>query len=92
MKEVAIEICGTKEETDGSLTTVSATVFSPVKTDGHNEHYCVIHCPHVFDNDKKIFGVDADQALELSIMFIKDMLEHDGVVLKEKDCPTTPND
>ncbi len=43
------------------------------------------------DTIQKIFGVDEDQALELSIMFIKKLLYHAGVVLVEEGDPSEPS-
>ena len=92
MKEVVVELRGNKEEPGGSLIPVSAKIYSPKKTRGHEDHYCVIHCPHIFDTDKKIIGVDAKQAIQLSIKFIKELLEHHGVVLEEQEIPASEDD
>lgn len=92
MKEVVVELRGNKEEPGGSLFPVSAKIYSPEKTRGHEDHYCVIHCPHILDSDKQIFGVDAEQAIQLSIKFIKELLKHHGVVLEEQENPASAND
>ncbi len=88
------ELRGTIKGDDGALTPVYARISEPIRRQSDVEHegcYCFVHCPYLFEDDKRIFGVDAEQALELSIMFIKELLEHHGVVLDEEDAPTTPN-
>ena len=88
------ELRGTIKGADGALTPVYARISEPIRRQSDVEHegcYCVVHCPHLFADDKRIFGADAEQALELSIMFIKELLEHRGAVIDWEDTPTTPN-
>ncbi|MFB3149906.1 MAG: hypothetical protein ACE10M_04975 [Alphaproteobacteria bacterium] len=88
------ELRGTIKGADGALTPVYARISEPIRRQSDVEHedcYCVVHCPHLFADDKRIFGVDAEQALELSIMFIKELLEHRGAIIDREDAPTTPN-
>lgn len=47
------------------------------------EHSCLIHCPDIFDTDKRIPGVDDDQALELSEMFVRQMFGYDDIDVVE---------
>lgn len=82
---IAKELRGFIEGTDGSRTHIFARISEPTQSIGYNDHYCIVHCPHLFDEEKKIFGVDEDQALELSIIFIKKLLDHAGVVLVEEE-------
>ena len=88
---IAKELRGFVEGADGSRTHVSARISEPMQSIGYNDHYCIVHCPHLFHEDKKIFGVDEDQALELSIMFIKKLLYHASVVLVEEE-PSEPSE
>ena len=92
MKEVVVELRGNKEEPGGSIIPVSAKIYSPEKTRGHKDHYCLVSCPHILDSDKKIVGVDAKQALELSIKFIKELSKQHGVVLEEQENPASAHD
>ncbi len=88
------ELRGTIKGDDGALTAVYARISEPIRRRSDVEHegcYCVVHCPHLFTDDKRIFGVDDEQALEVSIMFIKELLEHGGAVIDREDAPTTPN-
>ena len=50
------------------------TISEPVAEDEYSA-YCVISCPYLRDKDFKIIGVDEEQATELSIRFITNMLE-----------------
>ncbi|HJN23558.1 MAG TPA: hypothetical protein QF509_06605, partial [Rhodospirillales bacterium] len=43
------------------------------------------------DTIQKIFGVDEEQALELSIMFIRKLLYHAAVVIVEEGDPSEPS-
>ena len=47
------------------------------------EHSCLIHCPEIFDTDKRIVGVDDDQALELSEIFVRQMFGYDAIDVVE---------
>ena len=53
-----------------------ATVLVPQRNEGHGDWSCTIHCPSIFSSDKKVVGVDAEQALELAESLLKDMLDH----------------
>lgn len=88
------ELRGTIKGDDDALTPVFARISEPIRRRSDVEHegcYCVVHCPRLFADDKRIFGVDAEQALERSIMFIKELLEHRRAVIDREDTPTTPN-
>lgn len=75
LTSIAKTLRGTRQEPDGSSVPVVAEIFAPEKTEGRNEYSCVVRCPAVLNGDKKIFGVDAEQALELSEMFIRMLWE-----------------
>ena len=80
LTEVVKTLRGIKEGSEDSSSPIIAQIFSPEKTEGHNDYSCVVRCPDILDNDKKIFGVDADQALEVSETFIHTLWEHPGIV------------
>jgi hypothetical protein len=69
-----------KEGSEDSSSPIIAQIFSPEKTEGHNDDYCVVRCPDILDSDKKIFGADADHALEVSEFFIHTLWKHHGIV------------
>lgn len=81
LTEVVKTLRGIKEGSEDSPSPVIAQIFSPEKTVGQDDYSCVVRCPDILDNDKRIFGVDADQALELSKIFIKTLWEHHGIAL-----------
>jgi hypothetical protein len=70
--KTAIELQGSIES-DGAMKPFTARVFEPTQ-EGAGDYSCLVHAPLLFKDDKKIFGADADQALELSVQFLKSML------------------
>ena len=68
---------------DGSVTVVLASITSPKRAKGQQDWSCIVHCPFLFEADKTIVGVDADQALELAEAFLRDMLDHRGVEIEK---------
>ena len=78
--EVVKTLRGIKEGSEDSSSPIIAQIFSPEKTEGQDDYSCVVHCPEILDNDKRIFGVDADQALEVSEFFIHTLWKHKGIV------------
>jgi hypothetical protein len=55
-------------------------IFEPVKTSDEDDYSCRIHCPSLFKRDKTIFGVNEDQAYDLAIEFIKNLLGDKRIV------------
>jgi len=55
-------------------------IFEPVKNGDEDDYSCCIHCPSLFKRDKIIFGVNEDQAYELAIEFIKNILGDKKIV------------
>jgi hypothetical protein len=47
-----------------------------------DEWSCLVHAPTLLGSDKEIYGVDADQARQLAIDFLKSMLT--GMLLRDK--------
>lgn len=47
------------------------------------DHSCLIHCPEIFDTDKRIVGVDDDQALSLSEEFVGWMFDYNDIDVVE---------
>jgi hypothetical protein len=70
----ALEIVGFLEA-DSVREPFLARITEPKASAGPQEYSCLVHAPALFEKDKKIFGVDADQARELAIQFLKTMLE-----------------
>lgn len=61
-------------EEDGTRKPFYLRVSAPAKTPGENDYYCLIHAPNLFERDKKIFGVSEEQAQQLALEFVKQML------------------
>ncbi|MGH8326170.1 MAG: hypothetical protein ACRET2_05350, partial [Steroidobacteraceae bacterium] len=59
-----------------------ASITAPKPSGRAQEYACSIHAPVLFSKDKKIFGIDAQQAKELAVEFLKSML--DGRHLTDK--------
>lgn len=83
MSETFREIRGTKRTADGLRIEVLAVVFRPEPDADSIGFSCRVHCPYIFGNDKKIFGVDADQAVELALMFIRTMFGHHEIEIEK---------
>lgn len=62
---------------------VRATIYEPEFGVCDTVHSCLIHCPELFSNDKRIAGVDGAQALELAEMFVKTMFDGDDIDVVE---------
>jgi hypothetical protein len=60
-----------------------ARISAPKRSGRRQEYSCSIHAPALFKKDKLIFGVDAAQAQELAVQFLKSML--DGKHLTQKN-------
>lgn len=61
-------------EEDGQRRPFSLVITDPEKTPDADDYFCNIHAPVLFKRDKSVYGVDAKQAAELAIKFVKDLL------------------
>ena len=55
-------------------------IAAPEPVCGEISYYCLVHAPSIFSNDKRIFGIDQEQATELAIKFVRTILEHKPVI------------
>ena len=55
-------------------------ISAPVKTQDQPDYSCLVHAPSLLDGDKKIYGIDQDQAKSLAIGFVRSLLEDKKVV------------
>ena len=87
LSEAIYKIYGVRlEGSDKSPTPVVATIFAPERTDDGMD-YCRVRIAGVFDDDKRIPGVDAEQARELGAIFTRDIFERFGVsITSEENC------
>ena len=44
------------------------------ETSGEDDVFCIVRLPGLLGNDKRIFGVDAEQAEQLAVKFVTDLL------------------
>jgi hypothetical protein len=73
MTENIFELDGFLEDEEGRKP-LCVRVSAPCQVPGETTYYCRVHAPAIFANDKRIFGIDAEQARELAVNFIKSML------------------
>ena len=59
---------------------VSAEIYSPDFDDAKKCWGCLVRCPAIFQTNKKVYGEDADQAMELAEWFLKELWNHHSVV------------
>lgn len=57
------------KDEDESVYPFSFTISEPFADDEHSA-YCILSCPYFRDKEFKIFGVDGEQAIELSLNFV----------------------
>jgi hypothetical protein len=70
-------------ERDGQQQSFVANIEEPnLSSPDGEECVCVIHAPSIFGVDRKIYGVDADQARQLAVDFLKSMLS--GFTVRDK--------
>jgi len=62
---------------------VRVVVFAPEPDPRYGIPSCRIHMPFLFADDKRIAGVDDEQALELAIGFVRQMFGYNDVTLIE---------
>ena len=77
---------GTITEPGGASTEVIAEIFAPEQTED-GIWFCRVRFPAVLEPEKRIAGVDATQAIELSEMFLREMAGHGGIELE----PSAPS-
>jgi hypothetical protein len=67
-------------EDDGQLEPLHIKISAPVKTDDQPDYSCLVHAPSLFGQDKKIYGIDRDQAKSLAVAFVRSLLDDKRVV------------
>ncbi len=74
MTDAILVMHGRQADAEGpSASIVVATIYAPEQTEeGH--HFCRVSLPTLFEDQKRIFGVDAEQAEELACIFARDVL------------------
>ena len=70
-------------QADGANRPFFARISAPRITKRTEEYFCIVHAPSLFTGDKRIFGIDAEQAKELAVQFLKKMLEEKCLIGKD---------
>ena len=55
-------------------------ILAPAKTKGQPDYSCLVHAPLLLGQDRKIYGIDREQAKSLAISFVRSLLENKKVV------------
>jgi len=50
-------------------------ISEPLQSDNDDDYSCQVHIPLFFNKDKNIFGINEEQARELSINFVASLLK-----------------
>jgi hypothetical protein len=55
-------------------------VSAPSQAPGQDDYFCRVHAPLLLSGDKNIYGVDADQAKNLAVSFVRSLLSNKKIV------------
>lgn len=81
--EAKKELRGRAISADGSKVEVHAIIYPPKQERGKLTWTCSVRCPFLFEREKCLVGIDADQATNLAEAFLVDLFEHHGVTIIE---------
>ena len=79
MTEPVLEINAFLEHNE-RLEPLYIKISAPIKTRDQPDYSCLVHAPSLFGHDKKIYGIDQDQAKSLAIGFVRSLLKDQKVV------------
>lgn len=89
LKSVAYRFSAFARAADGTLTEFCVAI-SPPEARGEGDSFCHILCPFLRAKPFTIYGVDHEQALDLSRRFVELSLEHREVELVDADGRPVP--
>jgi len=69
-------------EENGLRKPFQVRISCPSKSAGQNEYFCQVYAPSLFQDEKKIYGVDESQAQTLAMEFIISLIGNRRVVDK----------
>jgi len=75
MTETIFEWNAFLETEEGGRKPLYVQISGPEPAPEESIYYCLVHAPSIFSNDKRIFGIDREQATDLAINFVKSLLE-----------------
>ncbi len=79
MAESIVELNGFVE-VHGELKSLRLRVLAARKSELQNDYFCVVEAPLFIGHDKRIFGVDADQARSLAVGFVRSLIADNEVL------------
>ncbi|MEO8318028.1 MAG: hypothetical protein ABJA75_12150 [Bradyrhizobium sp.] len=62
-------------EDDGKRKPLYVEVLAPARAQTEQDYFCLVRAPLLLGQDKKIYGIDPDQARSLAVDFIRSLLE-----------------
>ena len=66
-------------EDEGKKSPFSLKIGKPYRPkESEEEYHCLVYAPYLFEQPKRIAGIDADQAINLSKRFV-------GILIEEKN-------
>ena len=84
LKSVIYRYSGLVRLADGVVEELALEVSAP-EPSGKGDSVCRLSCPFVAEKTLSIYGVDDEQALELSRRFVEASLEHMNACLVDAD-------
>ena len=67
-------------EENGQRKSLYVVVSAPSQVEGEVDYVCRVHAPLLFSQDKRIYGVDPEQAKSLAIGFVRSLLKDERVI------------
>lgn len=61
-------------EENGQRDPFSLTITQPEKAEDAEDYYCTVIAPRLFNKEKNIYGVDAEQVAHLAVKLVTDLL------------------
>jgi hypothetical protein len=82
----ALEFNGFVEDSAGIRRSFQLRISQSHKTD-ENDYFCTVQAPLLLDSEKRIFGIDEEQAHQLAVRFVMSLIGN-GRVLDLNGNPT----
>jgi hypothetical protein len=85
MTNAVLRIIGERQaEGSAAPAPVTATIYDAEPT-GHGDFACRVSIPAIFEEDRHIFGVDEDHALEVSASFVRNLFEGLSINIRQEE-------
>lgn len=73
-------------ESNNERSRLYVRIYSPEEDQEQQNYFCLVHAPALLNGDKKIYGINSDQARSLARGFIKALLQ-DKIATDETGTP-----